>query len=139
MADFITIRNPSGIVHVDLVHCKKPGGAPAARVTDIEELLAQAMRSVYLLTSGPQFWSMLVHRLHHRDATRVVQGERDAVMAAATAWAALPPIVDWSITAVQPGVADSQLDSWSAGNALMSAAYSACRGQGVAFRIVDSS
>ena len=138
MADFIAMRNPSGIVHVDLVHCKKPGGDPGVRVTDIEELLAQAMRSVYLVTSGPQFWSMLVHRLHHRDATRVVGGEHDAVVAAATAWAASPPIVDWSITAVQPGVGDSQLDNWSAGNALMSAAYSACRGQGVAFRIVDS-
>jgi hypothetical protein len=139
MADFIAIRNPSGIVHVDLVHCKKPGGTTAAaRVTDIEELLAQAMRSVYLVTSGPQFWSMLVHRLHHRDATRVVRGGLDTVVAAATAWAASPPIVDWSITAVQPGVADSGLDTWSAGNALMSAAYSACKGQGVAFRLVDA-
>jgi hypothetical protein len=103
MADFVAIRNPSGIVHVDLVHCKKPGGTTAAaRVTDIEELLAQAMRSVYLVTSGPQFWSMLVHRLHHRDATRVVRGGLDTVVTAATAWTASPPIVDWSITAVQP-------------------------------------
>jgi superfamily II DNA or RNA helicase len=139
MADFIAIRNPGGIVHVDLVHCKKPGGANAAtRVTDIEELLAQAMRSVYLVTSGPQFWSLLVHRLHHRDATRVVRGTHDTVVAAAASWASSPPIVDWSITAVQPGVADSSLDDWSAGNALMSAAYAACRGQGVAFRLVDA-
>ena len=110
---------------------QEAGGATAAtRVTDIEELLAQAMGSVYLVTSGPQFWSTLLHRLHHRDATRVVRGDHDAVVAAATAWAVSAPIVDWSITAVQPGVADSNLDGWSAGNALMSAAYAACRGLG---------
>lgn len=138
MADFITIRNTGGIARVDLVHCKKPGGSAGARVTDIEELLAQAMRSVYLATSGSQFWSALLHRLLHRDATRVVRGDHDGVVAAVTEWASSPPIIDWSITAVQPGVSDNGLNSWSAGNALMLAAHSACRGQGVAFRLVDS-
>lgn len=138
MADFIAIRNAGGVARVDLVHCKKSGGNAGARVTDIEELLAQAMRSVYLATSGSQFWSALLHRLHHRDATRVVRGERDEVVAAVTQWATTPPLIDWSITAVQPGVADSGLDNWSAGNALMLAAYSACQGQGVAFRLIDA-
>ena len=31
VADFIAIRNPGGIVHVDLVHCKKPGARPPRR------------------------------------------------------------------------------------------------------------
>jgi superfamily II DNA or RNA helicase len=138
MADFIAIRNAAAIARVDLVHCKKPGGIAGARVTDIEELLAQAMRSVYLATSGSQFWSALLHRLHHRAATCVVRGNRNQVVAAVTQWATAPPLIDWSITAVQPGVADSGLDNWSAGNALMLAAHSACRGQGVAFRLIDA-
>ena len=139
MADFIVIRNHGGSVRVNLVHCKKPGGETAGvRVTDIEELLAQAMRSVYLATSGPQFWSMLRDRLHNRDATRVVRGDPQAMVTTATEWATSSPLIEWSITAVQPGVADGRLDGWSAGNALMSAAYSACKGQGVGFRLIDS-
>jgi superfamily II DNA or RNA helicase len=139
IADFIAVRDRGGIVRVDLVHCKKPGGAgPAARVTDIQELLAQAMRSVYLATSGGRFWANIRHRLDHRAATRVVRGDRNAVVTAVAGWANHPPLLDWSITAVQPGVADSRLETWTEGNALMSAAYSACRGQGVAFRLVDA-
>ena len=137
MADFVAIRNTGAITRVDLVHCKKPGGNAGTRVTDIEELLAQAMRSIYLATSGSQFWSELLHRLRHRDATRVVHGSQDEVVAAVTEWASSPPI-DWSITAVQPGVSDGELNAWSAGNALMLAAHSASRGQGVSFRLICS-
>ena len=138
MADFIAIRDRGAMTRVDLVHCKKPGGNAGTRVTDIEELLAQAMRSVYLATSGSQFWSALLHRLHHRDATRVVRGNHQKVVADVTDWAWSPPIIEWSITAVQPGVSDSELDTWSAGNALMLAAHSASRGQGVTFRLICS-
>jgi hypothetical protein len=35
-------------------------------------------------------------------------------------------------------VADSGLANWSAGNALMLAAYSACHRQGVACRLIDA-
>jgi superfamily II DNA or RNA helicase len=139
MADFIAVRTSSGIVRVDLVHCKKPSGnSTSARVTDIEELLAQAMRSMYLTTSGGEFWSRLLHALRHRNATQVVRGDEGEIADRVAEWATSPPLIDWSITAVQPGIADSRLEDWSAGNALMLAAYSACRGQGAAFRLVDA-
>jgi superfamily II DNA or RNA helicase len=138
MADFIAVREVAGIANVDLVHCKKPGGDPATRVTDIEQLLAQAMRSVYLATSGPTFWSLLLHRIRTRDATKIVQGDPQAVTGAVEEWAAAPPLIEWTITAVQPGVSDIELEGWSEGNALMLAAYMSCRGQGVAFRLIDA-
>lgn len=138
LADFIAIRTSAAITKVELVHCKKPGGDPSNRVTDIEELLAQAMRSVYLATSGASFWSLLLDRIHNRDATKIVDGDHAAVIAAVEAWAESPPLLDWSIAAVQPGVADSQLEAWSEGNALLLSAYTSCRGQGVSFRLIDA-
>ncbi len=138
MADFISVRQVTGIARVDLVHCKKPGGQPATRVTDIQELLAQAMRSVYLATSGPIFWELLLVRLRTRDATKVVEGDQDVVVRAVESWIASPPLIEWSITAVQPGVADARLDTWTEGNALMLAAYTSSRGQGVSFRLIDA-
>ena len=90
LADFIAVRSAATIARVDLVHCKKPGGAPATRVTDIQELLAQAMRSVYLATSGSQFWAELLHRLNHRAATRVVRGDSQQVSTTVSNWAATP-------------------------------------------------
>ena len=138
LADFITIRRAGMMVEVDLVHCKKPGGAAATRVTDIQEVLAQAMRSVYIATSGGQFWTELLRRLRHRNATRVVRGDTQHLEQTIQDWSTAPPLLVWTITAVQPGVSDSQLDTWTEGNALFSAAYSACRGQGITFRLVDA-
>jgi hypothetical protein len=53
LADFIALRESGNRVEVNIVHCKKPAGAPSTRVTDIQELLAQAMRSMYLATRRP--------------------------------------------------------------------------------------
>lgn len=138
LADFITLSLAGERVDVDLVHCKKPGGAPATRVTDIEELLAQAMRSMYLATAGPAIWVELADRVSNRSYTKVLKGEKDALLGQLARWSAAQPLIQWSITCVQPGVDDAQLADWTQGNALMSAAYDACRAQGVAFRLLDA-
>jgi hypothetical protein len=138
LADFIALREISNRVEVDIVHCKKPGGAPSTRVTDIQELLAQAMRSMYLATAGPSIWNELARRLQERTATKIVKGTSAVVTARLATWAAARPLIRWRITCVQPGVDDAALDTWSQGNALMLAAYDACKAQGVAFRLIDA-
>ena len=107
------------------MHCKKPGGASSTRVT-----LAQAIRSMYLATAGPSVWNELARRLQHRNATKIVKGTSAVVTAWLAAWAAARPLIGWQITCVQPGVDDAALDSWTQGNALMIAAYDACKAQG---------
>lgn len=138
LADFIALREIGNRVEVDIVHCKKPGGPPSTRVTDIQELLAQAMRSMYLATAGPSIWNELARRIQHRNATKIVKGTSAVVTARLAAWAADRPLISWQITCVQPGVDDAVLNTWTQGNALMIAAYDACKAQGVAFRLIDA-
>lgn len=140
LADFIALREVGERVEVDIVHCKKPDAPkPSTRVTDIQELLAQAMRSLYLATAGPTLWIELARRLEQRSATKIVKGTRTTVDDRLEKWTADRPLVTWRITCVQPGVNDAALDTWSQGNALMIAAYDACKTQGVAFRLIDAS
>ncbi|MFI4985299.1 MAG: DEAD/DEAH box helicase [Solirubrobacterales bacterium] len=138
LADFITLRQTGDQVEVNLVHCKKPGGAPGTRVTDIQEVLAQAMRSMYLATAGSEIWLALTDRVQNRPYTKVLKGTKEAVLGQLALWSANQPLIQWSITCVQPGVDDTQLATWTQGNALMSAAYDACKAQGVAFRLFDA-
>lgn len=139
LADFLSVSAAGDHVSIDIVHCKSAGGdAPGCRVTDIEELLAQAMRSVYFATAGPQIWIELRRRFVQRASTIVVKGDQDALAAQFEAWAQSRPTIKWRLTVVQPGVADDQLDGWDQGKALLSAAYDFCNAQGIAFRLIDS-
>lgn len=138
LADFVALTQTGDHVAVDLVHCKKPGGVAATRVTDIQELLAQAMRSMYLATAGSAIWAALTKRVQYRSYTKMLKGTKDAMIEQLAQWSADLPLIRWSITCVQPGVADAQLAGWTEGNALMSAAYDACKAQGVSFRLFDS-
>ena len=111
LADFIAIAPNTNPVQVCLAHCKRSGGDPAARVTDIEELVAQGVRSVRWLRPGPALWSELQYRLEHRNATRLVSGERAVLDGVLDQWIATPPLVVWSLWLVQPGVSIARLDS----------------------------
>jgi superfamily II DNA or RNA helicase len=139
LADFLCISLEGDQVSVDVVHCKAAGGAqPGRRVIDIQELLAQAMRSVYFATAGAEIWVELRRRLAERASTRVIKGEEGALAAQLEAWAEAKPLINWRLTVVQPGVADDQLDSWPQGNALFGAAYDTCQNLGIEFRLIDS-
>jgi hypothetical protein len=139
LADFICVRAEGEQVSIDVVHCKAAGGNPSCRVTDLEELLAQAMRSIYFATAGPRIWVELRRRFAERASTKVIKGDEAALDAQFKAWAETEPLINWRLTVVQPGVADNQLDGWPEGNALFSAAYDSCKAQGIEFRLIDSS
>jgi superfamily II DNA or RNA helicase len=139
LADFIAIREIGDRVEVDLVHCKKPDGAnPSTRVTDIQELLAQGMRSMYLATAGTRIWTELIRRINSRAATKVLKTNEAAALVKLAEWEQASPIISWRITCVQPGIADGKLEGWTEGNALMVSASDVCKRQGVAFRVVNS-
>jgi len=139
LADFIAIGETGQRVLVDLVHCKRPGGAnPASRPTDIQELLAQAMRSLYLATAGPAIWAELERRIRNRPVTKVLKGDRDTLLTTLATWQQQQPLIEWTITCVQPGVSDGHLEEWSQGNALMLGTHDACQVQGVRFRLIDA-
>jgi hypothetical protein len=138
LADFVAINPDTNPVLVRLAHCKRSGGDPAARVTDVEELVAQSVRSVQWLRPGPALWSELRYRLGHRDATRLVTGERAALDGVLDEWIAAPPLVRWSLWLVQPGVSVARLDGAAGVTVLLNVAYSWASSQNVELGLVCS-
>jgi superfamily II DNA or RNA helicase len=111
LADFIGI-DASRLVHeVRFVHCKASGGEPGARLQDVQELAAQAIRSVQWLAPGADLWKELRRRLDHRPATKILQGDRASVIDILDSWSGKPPYISWSMWLVQPGISNSQLDA----------------------------
>ena len=91
-----------------------------------------------MATGGSGIWEELARRVEERPVTKVVKGTKEAILEQLARWADESPIIQWRISAVQPGVADAQLEGWTQGNALMLAAHDTCRAQGVTFRLVDA-
>jgi len=139
LADFIAVDHGTLMPEVRLVHCKASGSAqPAARVTDLQELVAQAIRSVQWLTPRPDLWTELRRRLDARQATRVLSGSRDEIVALLDEWSARPPVASWSLWLVQPGVSVAALDGSPPATSLINAAHSWIAGEQVDFRLVCS-
>jgi superfamily II DNA or RNA helicase len=139
LADFIGIDNTHPAIDVRLVHCKKSGGVePATRVGDVEELVAQAIRSVRWLASGLALWDELRHRLHHRDATILLKGVEDELLELLEGWSQAPPLVNWSMWVVQPGLSDSLLDEAEKVTSLLTAAHAWVASQNVRFSVISS-
>ena len=139
LADFVAIDDSGPIPEVRLVHCKASGGAkPAARLGDVQELAAQAIRSVQWLAAGPTLWGELRRRLDERDATKVVEGDRSVVEALLDTWSTTPPLPTWSIWLVQPGVSDAVLDDADRVSSLLTAAHAWVSSQSVDFALICS-
>jgi superfamily II DNA or RNA helicase len=139
LADFIAIDNTGDPIEVRLVHCKRSGGpTPAARVGDVDELVAQAVGSVRRLGAGPGLWEELRYRLQHRDATRLLHGSMDDVLGLLETWTNAPPLASWSMWLVQPGLSDALLDRSDAVTTLLSAAHGWVNGQNVLLSVICS-
>ena len=139
LADFIAIDHRTLMPAIRLVHCKASGSEqPAARVTDLEELVAQAIRSVQWLTPRSDLWAELRRRLDERSATKIVQGERDELVALLDGWSAQPPVASWSLWLVQPGVSVAALETAPQATSLINAAHSWVASQSVEFALICS-
>lgn len=125
LADFIAIDNRTLMPEVRLIHCKASGGAqPAARVADLQELVAQAIRSVRWLTPRPDLWKELRRRLDTRQATQILTGNRDEIVELLDEWSARAPLATWSLWLVQPGISLTALDRAPPVISLVNAAHS---------------
>jgi hypothetical protein len=139
LADFIAIDHQTPMPAVRLVHCKASGGAqPAARVTDLEELVAQAIRSVQWLTPRADLWAELRKRLDQRPATKIVEGERDEIVSLLDEWSAKPPLASWSLWLVQPGLSAAALSTSPQTTSLINTAHSWVTSQNVEFGLICS-
>jgi hypothetical protein len=139
LADFVAIDNTGLTFDLRLVHCKRSGGpAPSDRVGDVEELVAQAIRSVRWLASGPGLWKELHYRLQHRNATRLLNGTLDEVLTLVEDWSQTPPLTNWSMWLVQPGLSDALLDDADRVTSLLTAAHGWLSSQNVRLMVICS-
>jgi hypothetical protein len=138
LADFVAINPDANPPRVCLAHCKRSGGNPAARVTDVEVLVAQGVRSVQWLRPGGALWSELRYRLDHRNPTQLITGDRPTVLELLDRWIAAPPLTRWSLWLVQPGLSVARLDDAEDVTALLNIAYSWASSQNVELSLVCS-
>jgi hypothetical protein len=139
IADFIGIKTSGLRPEVHLVHCKASSSeTPTARLGDVQELAAQAVRSTLWLVNGASLWAELGRRLDQRSATKVLRGNEAATKMLFAKWADDPPLPVWNVWAVQPGVSDAQLNSATEVTALLTAVHKWCAGSHVGFRLVCS-
>jgi superfamily II DNA or RNA helicase len=120
-ADYIVIETGRSLaVHVGLWHAKFAGGAPSVRVTDLQEVTVQAMKSRRWLTDV-RFWQLLGDRLKGRAAPRatLVDGNArllDVLCGENEKWAKVSfrrtrPIVTGHVGIAQPGLARALLET----------------------------
>jgi hypothetical protein len=139
LADFIAIDNTGPTTEVRLIHCKHSGGpTPSDRVGDVEELVAQAIRSVRWLASGSGLWDELMYRLQHRNATKLLTGATDEVRGLLDDWTKAPPLASWSMWLVQPGLSEALLDGAERVTSLLTAAHGWVNSQNVRLSIICS-
>ncbi len=120
IADYIVIDARAGNVEVQLWHAKGAGGAPAVRVSDMQVVVAQAIKSRRWITDT-RFWNELGDRVEGTATprARLVSGDRDLLLALCgkkRSWS------KWSYDArrqraaaeiwiAQPGLSRSQLEA----------------------------
>lgn len=143
LADFVSLRTEvGGVLKITLYHCKSSGGSlPGRRVSDLYDLIGQAVKSVPWTIEPRWLLNELLRRLDERDAFKVLHGGTDDGFRAYVAQllADMPSHVDFEIVAVQPGVSISDLADWNHGLALVNAANEWCSAEGVVFRLLGSS
>jgi superfamily II DNA or RNA helicase len=121
IADYLVLEVDRNTVHLALWHVKGAGGpSPAVRVTDLQEAIAQAIKSRRWITDT-RLWEELGARLNGRSSprARLVEGSRlilDVLCGDSPRWSGLSfrqrkPIVAGSIGIVQPGLSRRQLEA----------------------------
>jgi hypothetical protein len=120
LADFIAIRPGETACKVDLVHCKalRRDAVVRTQMVDIEEVLQQSVRSSRWNVPGRALWSDLIAR-RARNRTSVEHGQEAACDALLAEFQASPPIIEFTVHAVQPGVAGARVAEWVNGRTLI--------------------
>lgn len=136
IADLIAIRSKTKLI--SFYHCKFSGAAKmSARVTDAQEVVAQACRSVKWI-SVPSLLSELVNRIEGNNRpTSVVAGDLADLKKIASEFA--PNEWTFEIVVVQPGFDCDAIPSSKELRPLLTSAYEWIRNCGASFRIWGNS
>jgi superfamily II DNA or RNA helicase len=106
-------------VRVTLSHCKWAGqDNPRRDLSDLDQLVGQAHRSVRWLANPRGFWETLATRSTGRATT--LAGDPAETRALLRHLAANTPNTEFSIQVVQPGLDLAQVPGWAAGETLLS-------------------
>jgi hypothetical protein len=139
LADFIAIDATRLTPEIRLVHCKSSADPnPGARVEDVQELVAQAIRSVQWLSPRSNLWLEIQRRLREREATTILHDARDEADSLLAEWIASPPAPEWSIWLVQPGISNAAIDGSERVTSLLTAAHAWVSSQEVSLRLICS-
>ncbi len=137
IADVIAIEDTAQGVTVTLFHCKSASSTSAqSRVDDLYEVLGQAIRSVRWVAQGPVFWEQIDQRLESRSFTIILSGDGAGLRAAIKEWAQQPPLTEFHIVAVQPGITAASTTRSPSVHGLLVSTHSWCHGQGAVFRLM---
>lgn len=120
-ADYIVIEVDTDSVSVELWHAKAAGGASASvRVTDLQEIVAQAIKSRRWITD-PAFWLELGNRLTGQSSPKASVREGtplpllvlcgQAERAEGLSFTRTRPVVTGTVAIAQPGLSYRQLRS----------------------------
>ncbi|AKU18220.1 DEAD/DEAH box helicase [Luteipulveratus mongoliensis] len=110
---------PVDPVRVTLSHCKWAGSdKPRRNLSDVDQLVGQAHRSVRWLANPRAFWQTLAVRSGGR--TKTLAGDVAETTAILNHLAINTPNTEFTIQVVQPGLDTSQVPGWEAGETLLS-------------------
>ena len=110
---------PLDTVQVALSHCKWAGSErPRRDLSDLDQLVGQAHRSVRWLANPRAFWETLAGRAASR--AKIVAGDLVETQSVLTHLAANTPNTEFSIQIVQPGLDTGQVQGWHSGEMLLS-------------------
>jgi hypothetical protein len=121
MADYLVLEVGHGRVFLDLWHAKfAHGNAPCIRVTDFQEVVAQAIKSRRWLTDAG-FWAELLARMTGRSTPRVtvIEGSERLLRVVCGAelrfahlsYDRLRPIISGKVGIAQPGLSHQLLEA----------------------------
>jgi hypothetical protein len=140
LADFMSIARDGDAVRVRLYHCKGAGGRrPGRRVGDLYDVVGQAIKCVPWTLAQASLWHELTRRLEHREAFRLLHGDREAFTTQLERLVRdLSAHVRIKVIAVQPGVSISDVHGWSFGRSLLYAAAEWCEAENTRFLLLGS-
>lgn len=128
---------PIAPVRVTLCHCKWAGSnAPRRDLTDLDQLVGQAHRSVRWLANPRAFWKTLAARSSGR--TKLVAGDPTVAGSLLQHFATNTPGTEFGIQIAQPGLDVSKVAGWEAGETLLSFLVDAAGSVGAAMTVVGA-
>jgi len=133
IADLILIRRLGERAVVRLYHCKYQSGK-GANLDDLHELLGQVQRSARWASDPRSFWKEAAIRIGGR--FKIKAGDETAARAYLAECAEKPPLTEFILTAVQPGIHASRMKPGDNVNVVLTMTDNVVRAHNATFNVV---